>query len=179
MSYQGGLFSAPLSNGIGDPYLDRGKASSAGIHNSKGVRQFGISRGIPGQFNRLFEGENHIETAKIFAKDRLKGKEKFLTPSGFKHSSPLKKSSSLGDYCGTFTKPFPHIPEGDYGIRGPREAIKEFAPKNIYTAPPRKACGAQATTPKICFTEIEYVTTPFDAKLQADRVKITETLFRI
>jgi hypothetical protein len=167
-TYQGGLFSPPISNAIGDPYRDRSKYGTHGT--SKGVRQFGVSvKGIPGSLNRLYEGEEHIDASKISARDRLKGKEKFLLPTGFRYSSPLKKSGSLGDYYGTFTKPIAHLPDGTGGTRGPRQAVKDFAPKKIYTQPPKKASGSQAATPHICFTEIEYVPSPYDAALITER----------
>jgi hypothetical protein len=167
-TYQGGLFSAPISNGVGDPYKDPSKFGTHG--SSKGVRQFGISTGLPGSYNRLYEGENHVDYAKVLARERLKGKEKFLLPTGFRYASPLKKSGSLGDYYGTFTKPIPHLPDGTGGTRGRREPIKEFEPKKIYTQPLKKASGSQAATPKICFTEVEYVSSPYDAALVTERV---------
>mmetsp|Transcript_18337 Transcript_18337/g.19104 ORF Transcript_18337/g.19104 Transcript_18337/m.19104 type:complete len:312 (+) Transcript_18337:48-983(+) len=166
--YQGGLFSAPITNNIGDPYKDSSKIISP-HGTTKGIRQFTISKGIPGKFNRLYEGETHIEPFKILAKERLKGKEKFLLPTGFKYSSPLKKSGSLGDYHGTFSKPIAHIPDGTGGTRGPREPVTEFQPKNIFTQPPKRASGAQGSTPKICFTEVEYVPSPYDAALLTER----------
>lgn len=168
-TYQGGLFSPPLSNAIGDPYQDRSKYAIP--HGStRGVRQFAVSvKGIPGSLNRLFEGEEHMDASKISARDRLKGKEKFLLPTGFRYSSPLKKSASLGDYHGTFSKSIPHIPDGTGGTRGPRQPVKEFAPKKIYTQPPKKASGSQAATPHICFTEVEYIPSPYDAALMTER----------
>lgn len=167
-TYQGGLFSPPITTAVGDPYRDPSKFS-APHGTTKGVRQFSVASGIPGTFNRLYEGEVHIEPSKMLARDRLKGKEKFLLPTGFRYSSPLKKSASLGDYYGTFTKPLPHMPDGTGGQRGKREPVKEFAPKKIYTQPPKKASGSQAATPKICFTEIEYIPSPYDAAMNTER----------
>mmetsp|Transcript_21117 Transcript_21117/g.30529 ORF Transcript_21117/g.30529 Transcript_21117/m.30529 type:complete len:316 (+) Transcript_21117:123-1070(+) len=170
MPYQGGLFSPPITNSVGDPYYDKAKHSLSSHGSSKGLRQFGVGKGIPGKFNRLYEGETHIDNAKVLAAQRLKGRQGFLTPNGFSHPSSLKKSSSVGDYNGTFTKPYQHMPEGRHEPRNkPREAKKEIAPRKIYTNPPRKATGGQASTPKIHFTETEYVASEYDAYENKER----------
>ena len=171
--FSGGLFSAPITNATMDPYIDKNKVSGRPHGQSKGMPQFGISvKGIPGKFNRLYEGETFVGAAKQSAQERMKGREKFLTPSGFRHSSPIKKSSSKGDFFGTFRqKPPSYIPDGTYGERGSRVAIRESAPKNFYTNPPRKAAGeALGTTPKTCFSELEYVPSHYDSFQETVRV---------
>jgi hypothetical protein len=137
------------------------------------MRQFGVGMGIPGQLNRLYEGEKHIDSCKVLSAQRMQGKQAFLTPNGFKHSSPLKKSSSAGDYNGSFAKALPHMPDGTHGPRGQRQAIRDIGPKNIYTSPHKKACGSEGATPKICFDEVEYVPSDFDAYDKFERVSLS------
>lgn len=172
--YQGGLFSAPITNATEDPYVDKSKIAGRPHGSSKGQAQFGISvKGIPGKFNRLYEGETYVGAAKLSAQDRMKGREKFLTPNGFRHSSPIKKSSSKGDFFGTFqAKPPTYISDGTYGQRGNRHAMRETGPKNFYTNPPRKATGdALGTTPKTCFEELRYVSSEYDNFEKSERVR--------
>jgi hypothetical protein len=175
MPYQGGLFSPPSSIGIGDPYIDPSKSKALTAHGaSKGLRQFGISRGIPGSFNRLYEGEKHIDNAKVLSAQRIKGRQQFLTPNGFRHASGSKESACAGDYNGTFQgKAFPHVADGTALPRGTtREAIRQIGPKNILTQPPKKAVGSQGATPKILFTETEYVASAYDLADQKEKVAI-------
>jgi len=177
-SYQGGLFSAPITTATMDPYLDKTKVAGRPHGSSKGMAQFGISvKGIPGKYNRLFEGETFVGAAKQSSQDRMKGREKFLTPNGFRHSSPLKKSSSKGDFFGTFRQKAPlYISDGTYGQRGIRQAMRESGPKNFYTNPPRKATGdALGTTPHTCFEELEYVPSSYDAFDKTVRVSCIHT----
>ena len=171
MSYQGGLFSPPVSIAVGDPYVDPSKSKALTAHgSSKGQRQFGIGKGIPGTFNRLYEGEKFVDTAKILSQQRLKGRQEFLTPNGFRHTSNPKKSSSQGDYCGTFSRPFPHLSDGTALPRGTREAIKEIGPRNIVTQPPKKAVGSQGATPNILFTATEYIPSEYDLYDKKEKV---------
>lgn len=172
--YQGGLFSAPTTNATVDPYIDKATIAGRPHGSSKGLAQFGVNKGIPGKFNRLYEGEVYVGAAKQASIDRLKGREKFLTPSGFRHSSPIKKSSSKGDFFGTFRQKAPlYESDGTYGQRGKRVALKESGPKNFYTNPPRKATGAAlGTTPKTCFEELHYVPSSYDAYDKTQRVNV-------
>lgn len=175
MPYQGGLFSPPASIGVGDPYVDPSKSKALTAHgSSKGVRQFGISQGIPGTFNRLYEGEKHIDIAKTLSQERLKGRQQFLTPNGFRHASKPKQSACAGDYNGTFQgKPLPHLSDGTALPRGStREVIRDIGPKNILTQPPKKAVGSQGATPKILFTETEYVASEYDLAYQKEKVTV-------
>lgn len=174
--YQGGLFSPPITSATMDPYVDKAKVAGRPHGSSKGLAQFGVSlKGIPGKFNRLYEGEVYSSASKESTKDRLKGRDKFLTPNGFRHSSPLKKSSSKGDFNGTFRRKAPdYISDGTYGQRGSRAALRETGPKNFYTNPPRKATGdALGTTPKTCFEELHYVPSSYDAYDKTERVSIS------
>lgn len=166
MPYSGGLFSAPLTTAVMDPYVDPHKIAGRAHGNTKGMAQFGISkRGIPGKFNRLYEGETFVSESKQATNQRMEGRKKFLTPNGFGYSSPIKKSSSKGDFYGTFQKKAPtYLSDGTYGTRQTKTAITESGPKNFYTNPPRKATGlSQATTPKTLFEEYHYVTSPYNA----------------
>lgn len=170
--FQGGLFSAPITNAVGDPYVDKYKTGGRPHGSSKGIPQFGISmKGIPGKFNRLYEGEQYMSASKLSAMDRMDGRKKFLTPNGFRYSSPLKKSSSKGDFNGTFRrKAPPYESDGTYGQRGVRTALKETGPRNFFTNPPRKATGeAKGNTPKVCFDEYRYVSSDYDAFRKAER----------
>jgi hypothetical protein len=90
-----------------------------------------------------------------------------LTSNGFRYPSPPKKAFS-GDYNGTFTKPYEHIPDGTFGKRGAREAVRNNVPRNIYTSPPKKS--TYGATPKICFTEVEYIPDDYEGKLKRDQV---------
>lgn len=171
--YKGGLFSPPVIACVGDPYIDQAKLGNHAHGMSKGLRQFGIGKGLPGKFNRLFEGEEYKNVSKLSANDRMKDRQGFLTPNGFAHTSPIKKSVSPGDFYGTFTpKGIPHMTDGVHGDRTKKEAFKKFENRNIYTAPPKKSSiyGAQGTTPNILFMEFEYIESPYDAYHQTEKV---------
>ena len=151
MSYKGGFFSKPPPPiCVGDPYQDKPLPSHGRL---KGAKQFGIGKGMPQQkMSRLFEGEAHTLTREILANQRKEGKKKFLEPQGF------RPSSSKSD-----VKPIPYISDGR-GKPRRREAIRDISPKQIYTSPIKKACGggAYSPTPKLCFTDVEYISSEYD-----------------
>lgn len=178
--YKGGLFSPPVVLAVGDPYIDASKRDRHG--HGACEKQFGIGKGIPGKFNRLYEGEGYKSLSKIASEERMKGRAGFLTPTGFAHSSPNKKSVSSGDFYGTFEgKPFPYIPDGKNGTRGPRSPFNAFENRKIYTSPAKRSMGhgCEANTPKIMFQEFAYVESPYDAARQQERVIIYVYVCRI
>jgi hypothetical protein len=172
--YKGGLFSPPVVVAVGDPYIDPYKTAGRPHGMTKGVRQFGIGKGIEkGPYPRLFEGEQYKSTSKVSAEDRMKDRAGFRTPNGFVYASPLKKSASVGDYYGTFTpKGYQHMPDGLHD-RTAKSPFKKFAQRNVYTSPPKKTTGVggfQNTTPKILLSSFEYVESPYDAAHQKEKV---------
>ena len=119
------LFSKPQFNCIGDPYKDP-PMDPYKHGTSKGRRQFLTAPPKKGQTaNAIGYGplaykpmylpgkEPFVENHKLQARNRVAGKGKFLTPNGFTYASPMKKSASPGDMCGTFNKtPVEHLPDG-------------------------------------------------------------------
>jgi hypothetical protein len=137
-----------------------------GHGNAKGVRQFGIAHGLPGTFQRLYEGEPYIDQSKIQAVQQQVSKKKMITSSGFRYSSPPKKAFP-GDYNGTFTKPYQHLDEG-LSSRGRREPVTSHSPRKIYTSPSKKS--THGLTPHLCFTDITYVPTDYEGDLKKRKV---------
>lgn len=101
--------------------------------------------------------------------NQLTNKKKMITSNGFRYSSPPKKAFP-GDYNGTFTRPYPHIPDGSGGSRDKREPVRSFSPRNIYTSPPKRS--TYGLTPHICFTEISYIPSDYDNKIKQEQVLI-------
>lgn len=129
-----------------------------GHGTAKGLRQFGISHGLPGTFRRLYEGEPYIDQFKTQVLEQGSSKKKMMTSNGFRYSSPPKKAFP-GDYNGTFTKPYPHVPEGN-ATRGRRDPIKVQCPRKIYTSPSKKS--THGLTPHLCFTDIPYIPSDYE-----------------
>jgi hypothetical protein len=129
-----------------------------GHGTTKGIRQFGISHGLPGNFRRLYEGEPYIDQYKTQAIQQVSSKKKMMTSNGFRYSSPPKKANP-GDYNGTFTKPYPHLVETDVS-RGRREPVKVSSPRKIYTSPSKKS--THGLTPHLCFTDIPYISSDYE-----------------
>lgn len=118
--YNGGLLSAPIGVAASAPYVESNSKNSYVHGLSKGKAQFGIKIGMPGdkEFHRLYEGEQYVPLSKTLSRQRLEGREKFLTPNGFKYTSKPKKTACPGDYYGTVSqKPAEHLPDGTYRPR--------------------------------------------------------------
>lgn len=171
--YQGGLFSPPIFNATADAFNDS-RDSPLGQHGmTRGEKQMCGAIGIKSKFNRLFEGEEYKSMSKIESQIRMKGKEKFLTPTGFRQSSGTKVASCASDWSTTFQRKAPvYIPEME--SRGPRTKIETFKSRLIYTQPPKKPSGSTYSTPNIHFTKLVYEGSPYDAAHQAERTWTAE-----
>lgn len=142
-----GGFAVTTSHGVGDPYQDPKRPT---VHESKGKRQFQTSNPKVGQtadnwgegnrtFLRLSEKEPYQDPHRREQTQRLQNRAKNRTEFGFKFSSPMKVSSTPGDYSGSFTVNIEHFSEDTYGKRGVRQKITEpTEKKNILTTPMKK-----------------------------------------
>lgn len=171
--YQGGLFSPPVFNATADPFNDS-RGSALNLHGmTKGEKQMCGAVGIKSKFNRLYEGEEYQSMSKLESRTRMKGKEKFLTPNGFKQSSGLKTASCASDWSTTFQrKPPVYIPEME--SRGPKTKKEDFKNRLVYTQPPKKPSGSAFSTPNIHFTKFNYASSPYDAAHQVERARTAE-----
>lgn len=142
-----GAFMKTTSTDIGTPYQDPPRNT---VHESRGKRQFQTCNPKEGQsadnwgegkreFLRLSEKEPYQDPHRRETKTRLDNRAKDRTEFGFKFSSPMKTSSTTGDYSGTFGGSLEHFSEDTYGKRGIREKITEpTEKKNIMTTPSKK-----------------------------------------
>lgn len=168
-----GSFSQPSYNSIGDPYVD---CKENKVHSIKGQRQFLTSCSKKGQTgadwgdgHRKFSGVagSYEEKYKEESRYRLENTKKNLTPNGFKFSNPSKKSTSLGDYNGAFSKGYENMPDGTYKARG---IAKKFEPsalskRNIITSPSRRGTYGYGGT-LMGGKEIEYFKPGVEPKMK-------------
>jgi len=90
-------------------------------------------------FLRLSENEPYQDPHRREQAQRLQNRAQNRTENGFKFSSPMKCSSTPGDYTGSFISNIEHFSEDTYGKRGIREKITEpTEKKNIMTNPIKK-----------------------------------------
>ena len=83
---------------------------------------------------------------KLRAKEKLAAREKFVTPVGFRPSSPAKKLTGPGSVEGTFTK-VEHLPDGMFPARDEKPRKPEAGPRNFLTTMPKKGgFGVPGTT---------------------------------
>ena len=185
------LFSKPQFNCIGDPYKDP-PMDPYKHGTSKGRRQFLTAPPKKGQTaNAIGYGplaykpmylpgkEPFVENHKLQARNRVAGKGKFLTPNGFTYASPMKKSASPGDMCGTFNKtPVEHLPDGTAMIgRRSKVDVDVIARRNIQTSPGKRGGFGVAGT--LIGGNPEYVHssyTAYDDKIRADMRKHREIM---
>ncbi|KAH8058051.1 2-hydroxy-adenosine triphosphate pyrophosphatase [Aureococcus anophagefferens] len=185
------LFSKPQFNCIGDPYKDP-PMDPYKHGTSKGRRQFLTAPPKKGQTaNAIGYGplaykpmylpgkEPFVENHKLQARNRVAGKGKFLTPNGFTYASPMKKSASPGDMCGTFNKtPVEHLPDGTAMIgRRSKVDVDVIARRNIQTSPGKRGGFGVAGT--LIGGNPEYVHSSYtacDDKIRADMRKHREIM---
>jgi hypothetical protein len=131
---------------------------------------FRVSKEWQSKFIRAFEGEGYRTMSKIQSEERLKGKAKFLNPSGFRFSSPSKKNSCPGAFDATFRKkPIPYVPPViERRVR--REKIEPTIQPQIVTQPMKKPSGSAAVTPNAMFSPFVYESSPYDAAHEAEKV---------
>jgi len=121
----------------------------------------------PRDFKRLFEEEPYVEPSKLFVKDRKKSRQKFITSNGFRYSSPMKKSSSSGDYYATFSGPMDHLDDGTYDRKGRKEKVEVEIKRNICTRPMKNGTFG---FPNILIGEdYNYIESPFELKMIKDK----------
>lgn len=173
------------STNIGDPYQDPPRAR---VHESKGKRQFQTCNPKVGQtgdnwgegkrgFMRLSNNQPYADPHKQDSGGRLANRAKNRTEFGFKYASPMKASSTIGDYAGCFQATSDHFSEGTYGVRGVKTKIEEsLEKKNVMTSPMKigsfgyvgttLADGAAAKVAGFG-NEYEYKADPYDATRDA------------
>jgi hypothetical protein len=92
------------------------------------------------------QGERNVPLNKLRAKEKLQSREKFVTPVGFRPSSPAKKLTGPGAVEGTFTT-VEHLPDGTFPARDEKPRKPESGPKNFLTTVPKKGgFGVPGTT---------------------------------
>ncbi|KAJ1451705.1 hypothetical protein M885DRAFT_529136 [Pelagophyceae sp. CCMP2097] len=176
------LFSKPSFNCCGDPYHDPSTLSGHGT--SKNTRQFQTAPPKKGQTSNPigygpleFKGlylpgkEQFQETFKLQAQRRLDGKKKFGTPNGFGYSSPMKKSSSPGDVCGTFGGAVEHSSDGVDKKGDPKNKVDVegiMGRRNIQTSPSKR--GGYGVAGTLIGGQVEYVSSAYDALDEQARV---------
>ena len=176
---------APVSyTTVGDPYTGPPQNK---VHESKGKRNFLCSKGKRGQtgatfvskwdsgrdgsrsFQRLSEGDKYVKPGGNDAKERLKGVQKFLTPNGIRYCSPMKVSTSSGDYEGCFGDPHEHHSDGTYPKRGVRDRIEELLEKRNVMTSPSKRGGYGVVGTLLGGKEIEASSDEYDAARKAQK----------
>lgn len=180
MTCMDGSFGPAAFNCIGDPYSDPKMKGTHGM--SKGRRQFLTTPGKRGQTSNAI-GYGPLEFKPMFlpGKDqyqdphkpmsavRKAGKDKFRTINGFGYSSPMKRSSGLGDDQATFRGQIEHLPDGTYvekGVRGKIE-VDVIATRNIQTSPGKRGGYGYAGT--LLGGNVEYVASQYDAYQEMER----------
>ncbi|KAH8096326.1 serine carboxypeptidase [Aureococcus anophagefferens] len=168
------LFSKPQFNCIGDPYKDP-PMDPYKHGTSKGRRQFLTAPPKKGQTaNAIGYGPLAYKPMR----GTVAGKGKFLTPNGFTYASPMKKSASPGDMCGTFNKtPVEHLPDGRDDRPPSKVDVDVIARRNIQTSPGKRGGFGVAGT--LIGGNPEYVHssyTAYDDKIRADMRKHREIM---
>lgn len=179
MSLDIGEFGRSTCLSLGDPYNDKPSPPRGII---KGKKQF-LTRparsGLAATFgdgyykvNRIFEGDSIESMDKLNAHEKLKSREKFLVPYGFKPSSPAKRLTGPGSYDGLFTTCQP---------LGPSECLKrdeippkpQPQPKNFKGGSTKK--GSYGTVGTTIAPLPEYVADPYDShRLEMQKKAIAE-----
>jgi hypothetical protein len=167
-----GLFSAPTPLCVGEPF-DKPKKKHVKGEESVTLRSFVTSPQKKGQvcsnwgdgpmiYNRLYDGEVHVEENKTRRRAKIAAKAKHVSERPFKPGNPTKKQASSGDYYGTFC-PQPYESKGDgkwdlstKPTRNKEEKEDDGLPtRPVYTSPSKKghygAPGTLVGTNKITY----------------------------
>ena len=98
--------------------------------------------GGPMKFNRLYDGEVHVEESKRRRRQKMEAKKKQIAEKAFRPGNPSKKQASSGDYYGTFcVKPYVSMGDGKWEnstkpTRNREEKEDDGLPtKPVYTSP--------------------------------------------
>ena len=147
-----GLFSQQKPLCIGEPY-DKPKKKRNKDDELVILKSFVTSPQKKGQtvsnwgggamkFNRLYDGEVHVEESKRRRRQKMEAKKKQIAEKAFRPGNPSKKQSSSGDYYGSFCpKPYPSMGDGKWDkSTKPRRNREEkeddgLPTKPIYTSP--------------------------------------------
>ena len=71
--------------------------------------------GGPMKFNRLYDGEVHVEESNRRRRQKMEAKKKQIAEKAFRPGNPSKKQASSGDYYGTFcVKPYVSMGDGKW-----------------------------------------------------------------
>ena len=105
------------------------------------------------KFNRLYEGEVHVEENKRRRQQKIAAKKKQIAEKAFKPGNPSKRQSSSGDYYGSFCqKPYKSMGDGKWDLSTkPKRKTEEdnddgMPTRPIYTSPSKKGhYGAPGT----------------------------------
>lgn len=148
-----GLFSTPSYNTVGDVF----ERSVAVVSRNVG-RQMVTNPAKKGKASEvLFDrkvtsvmvGDKYVDPWVPDQKATLSKNRKMLKSDGFKFSSPAKKQSGVGDYCGSFAERNPPKHEPDYYVEklGELRAHAPPQPRNVMVSPPTKGTyGFPGTT---------------------------------
>lgn len=151
-----GSIGKPVFNAIRTPYVEM-RANSGRFGEAKGKRQFQTSPAKKGQtvnpvgsgefqYRSLYANTKFRETSKMHVKSRLKARSKFMTPNGFRYSSPMKKSATPGDTFGSFSTPNGEADPNARPESRQRTKVSNFETRNICTSPSKKGSYGTAGT---------------------------------
>jgi len=170
-----GSFSRSSFVSVDDPYIEKRPLTVHKDHQEK--RNFTTNPPKKGQtastigpgpidFKAAYVGEPFVDEYKIHARHRAKNKEKFRNPAGFRYSSPMKKSSSTGDFYGSFLEhdertkthinPGPLLPKDYMHL-----TFKTGNEKNFLTSPSKRG-GPGYPGRLLNSPDTEYKPEPFD-----------------
>mmetsp|Transcript_1352 Transcript_1352/g.1820 ORF Transcript_1352/g.1820 Transcript_1352/m.1820 type:complete len:336 (+) Transcript_1352:116-1123(+) len=173
MAAHDGCFSKPSYVSVNDPYISKRPQT---VHKEQNERRnfttsppkFGQTASTLGpgpiDFKPAYVNDPYIDSYKLHARERMKNKAKFRTPNGFGYSSPMKKSSSTGDFYGSFTdqktreykSSGPPLPHNHMHLN-----FKKGSERNFLTQPSKRG-GPGYSHRGFANTEISYKSEPYD-----------------
>ncbi|KAG2454791.1 hypothetical protein HYH02_000626 [Chlamydomonas schloesseri] len=153
----------PGGEGPGAPGSDGGSPAAGSLKNSRtasptGDRDSGLNfkatvgRAGKGNdatfepFKSLHHGDKYIDPSRrtLLEKNAAKGKQ--VTPAPFKAASPMKKSTTPGDFVGTIAGKVPYVPGATISTQKTKEDVRH-EPRGFYTSPAKKGgLGFNKTT---------------------------------
>mmetsp|Transcript_32491 Transcript_32491/g.92084 ORF Transcript_32491/g.92084 Transcript_32491/m.92084 type:complete len:322 (-) Transcript_32491:182-1147(-) len=191
-----GCFSEPSYIGVGDPYT-KPKSNTGrdqGLNFKASTRKSGkLNDGCFDKFKPLYEKETYEEGTKNRVAAITARNSKRMTDMPFKPGTPMKSSSGLGDFYGTFGGKTKYIEQGSF-LHQKKKGDFVSMPPNIVTNPIKKGsygyCKTTLSekhpgrkTKGVC-GEYEYIPDPFEgggamnrlSKLQATRSMLVSDL---
>ncbi|PNH11892.1 hypothetical protein TSOC_001211 [Tetrabaena socialis] len=99
-----------------------------------------------GAFKSLYQGDKYVDPSRRALQAQNELRKKQVGPAPFKAASPMKHSTTPGDFVGTIEGKVEYVPGRTFAVQKKREDIKG-EPKGFYTSPAKKGTfGYNKTT---------------------------------